>query len=80
MAKMGSPTNVIKRSSPGAKPRPSLLEALTGQVKYEEEEIKRARKSCLIEGFEGEAVKKDVIKMAPGIGSHRDMKYIAQLS
>ena len=50
LQKVGSPCEVIKTSSPGAKPRPSLLEILSGEVKAKE----ATPKDCIVVGVEGE--------------------------
>ena len=54
MKKQGSPYEILNRSSPGAKPRPSLLEVLSGQVAYEEHKAKEAKGNCIAVGVEGE--------------------------
>ena len=54
LEKQGSPVEIIRRSSPGAKKQPSLLEVLSGKVKDDEAKAKEDAKRVRLEGVAGE--------------------------
>ena len=58
----GSPTDVIKRSSPGAAKRQSLVEILSGKMKDAEAKAKEDAKHVTIVGVAGETLPQAEIK------------------
>ena len=62
LEKQGSPVEIIRRSSPGAKKQPSLLEVLFGKVKDDEAKAKEDAKRVRLEGVAGEKIPEEEIK------------------
>ena len=62
LEKQGSPSEIIKRSSPGAKKSPSLLEVLSGEIKDAAIKAKEDAQKVSLEGVEGESLPKEEIK------------------
>ena len=58
----GSPVQIIKRSSPGAKKRPSLLESLSAQKINDVAKAKEEAAKVRLEGVEGESLPQEEIK------------------
>ena len=58
----GSPSDVIKRSSPGAAKRQSLVEILSGKMKDAEAKAKEDAKHVTIVGVAGESLPQAEIK------------------
>ena len=62
LQKQGSPSEIIRRSSPGAKKQPSLLEVLFGKVKDDEAKAREDAKRVRLEGVAGEKIPEEEIK------------------
>ena len=62
LEKQGTPSEIIRRSSPGASKRPSLEQLLSAEVKDHEAKAKEDAKKVSLEGVEGESLPAEEIK------------------
>ena len=74
LEKQGSPVEIIRRSSPGAKKQPSLLEVLFGKVKDDEAKAKEDAKRVRLEGVAGEKIQQEEIK-----NGSRDRHFLVEI-
>ena len=74
LEKQGSPVEIIRRSSPGAKKQPSLLEVLFGKVKDDEAKAKEDAKRVRLEGVAGEKIQEEEIK-----NGSRDRQFLLEI-
>ena len=69
MRKQGSPCEIIRQSSPGAKPQQSLLEVLQGEITKDAPKAKS--ETIFVEGVEGEDHQVQQVKNGSRDRSHR---------
>ena len=74
LEKQGSPSEIIKRSSPGAKKQPSLVDVLSGKIVDPAVKAKEDAQKVSLEGVEGESLPKEEIK-----NGSRDRQFLVKM-